>query len=217
MPEDDSPDDRGGLEALSDAVGSDDVKRYYDDWAAQYNHDLAAWGYEAPAIGAGLLASGVAVDGSVLDVGCGTGLTGLALRDAGFTDITGVDISQSSLDLAAQTGAYAHLDQVDLHQLPLSLNPDAFAGLQCIGVLTYVPETDAVLREFCRLVEPSGRVVISQRDDLFAERRCDEVLRNLEADRTCTVVSVSEPAAYLPENEEFGESINVIFVVLEVL
>lgn len=90
MPKDDSSDDRGGLEALSDAVSSDDVKRYYDDWAAQYNQDLSAWGYQAPVIGAGLLSSGVAVDASVLDVGCGTGLTGLALHAAGFSDITGV-------------------------------------------------------------------------------------------------------------------------------
>lgn len=216
MLEDDQTGDRSGLHALSANASSAEIKQYYDDWATRYNQDLEAWGYQAPTVAANLLAQDVPADAKILDVGCGTGLSGLALRMAGFEAVSGVDISQSSLELAGETGAYIRLEQVDLHQLPLPLETAAFDGLQCVGVLSYVPDTEAILREFCRLVASSGLVVFSQRDDIFVERGYESVLRSLESDRSCEVVSVSDPKPYLPANEEFGRAVNVIYVALRV-
>lgn len=216
MPQDDQTGDRSGLHALSANASSADIKRYYDDWATHYNKDLEAWGYQAPTVAANLLAQEVSADASMLDVGCGTGLSGLALRMAGFGTVSGVDISQSSLDLAGQTGAYDQLEQVDLHQLPLPFETAAFGGLQCVGVLSYVPDTEAILREFCRLVAPDGLVVFSQRDDIFLERGYQSVLDTLQGDGVCAAVSVSDPKPYLPANEEFGQAVNVVYVTLRV-
>ncbi|MFT7597628.1 MAG: putative TPR repeat methyltransferase [Acidimicrobiales bacterium] len=216
MSQDEQVGDRSGLNALSANASSADIKQYYDDWAGQYDRDLAAWNYEAPTVAANLLAGGVSADATILDVGCGTGLSGVALQLAGFQKITGVDISQSSLDLAHKTAAYLRLDQVDLHELPLSYGAAEFGGLQCVGVLSYVPDTEAILREFCRLVASGGLVVFSQRDDIYVERDYETVLQNLENGGACTLVSVSDPTPYLPENEEFGEILKVMYVVLQV-
>ncbi len=215
-PQDEQADDRSGLNALSANASSADIKQYYDSWAEKYDQDLASWDYQAPTIAAGILAAGVGADQTILDVGCGTGLSGVALQVAGFRDITGVDISQASIDRARQTGAYVRLDQVDLHELPLSYADAEFGGLQCVGVLSYVPDTDAILREFCRLVAPGGLVVFSQRDDIYQDRGYQAVMRNLETDGACTVESVSDPKPYLPANEEFGQVIKVMYVVLRV-
>lgn len=216
MSQDDQANDRRGLQALVANSSSADIRQYYDDWAGRYDEDLATWNYQAPNVAAGLLERGLSTDAAILDVGCGTGLSGVTLQTAGFGDVTGVDISQSSLDLARETGAYGRLNQVDLHELPLPYGAAEFGGLQCVGVLSYVPDTDAILREFCRLVNADGLIVFSQRDDIYVERDYEAVLRELENDGACTLASVSDPQPYLPENEEFGQEIKVVYAVLRV-
>lgn len=152
---------RSGLNELSASADSEAIAEYYDQWAAEYDNNLRDWNYEAPRIGANLLRQGVPLDERVLDAGCGTGLSGMALQALGYEHITGIDISQISLDLAEQTGAYEHLKLVDMQSLPLPYEADEFAGLQCVGVLTYVPDTDGILREFCRVVRSGGSVMFS--------------------------------------------------------
>ena len=213
---DDQANDRSGLKALSSNPDSTDIEHFYDDWAAQYDQNLTDWNYQAPTVAASLLKREVPVDGKILDAGCGTGLSGAALQTAGYQDITGMDLSQDSLDLAAKTGAYRQLSQVNMQELSLPYEPNTFAGLQGVGVLTYVPDTNAIRREFCRVVQPGGLIVFTQRDDLYADRNCEAVFDALEKDQVWTKVSVSEPQPYLPGNEEYSDKINVIYGVFRV-
>src|SRR5688572_15807029 len=84
-----------------------EVADRYDAWATGYDDDLASWSYRAPEVVADTVVSRQPTAGSVLDVGCGTGLVGRALRARGFTgQIQGLDISQASLEIARQSGAY---------------------------------------------------------------------------------------------------------------
>ena len=213
----DGPDDQQGLDELSSNPDPHAIAEYYDAWAERYDQDVADWSYRSPAIAAQLLKREIGPDGKILDAGCGTGMTGRALRDAGLRQVEGIDISQKSLDLAAQTGAYARLTRVDMHQLPLAFEDSSFAGLQCIGVLSYLPDTEAILREFCRLVRPGGPVVITNRDDYFVERGCADIIDRMEGEGVWQKVSVSDPQPYLPENTEFAGRINVVYCVCRVL
>ncbi len=208
---------RSGLNELSANVDSEAIAQYYDQWAAEYDHDLQDWSYQAPKVAADLLHQGVPLDARVLDAGCGTGLSGLALQALGYGHITGVDISQTSLDLAAQSGAYQELMQVDMQSLSLPYDSDEFAGLQCVGVLTYVPDTDGIVREFCRVVQSGGLIVFTQRDALFAQRNDAAVLQALEDEGLWTVISVSEPQPYLPKNDDYGDKIHVIYCASRVV
>lgn len=203
--------DDQGLVKLGSTPNSDSIADYYDRWAGSYNADLADWSYDAPAHAAALLAASSPLNEPVLDVGCGTGLTGLALRAAGFTDVRGVDISTKSIALAQQTGAYSDLVSADLQSLPLPYGDASVSGMLCIGVLTYVPDTHAILEEFCRICRPSGCTVFTQRDDLFQERGCADILAAMEADGRWQKISISPPMPYLPGNEEFAEQIQVIY------
>ena len=80
---------------------------WQDDWADSYDASLVSWGYPAPRRMAETLAAhGVPSTAAILDLGCGTGMSGEALRahDPSFSGtLTGVDISQKSLDLVAAT------------------------------------------------------------------------------------------------------------------
>jgi len=95
---------------------SKDVAVYYDEWAEKYNEDLKAWEYLAPVEAVKLLKQFMPESGKIIDAGCGTGLTGNALRDMGYKEITGIDISEKSILLAQKTGAYSLLKQLDLQK-----------------------------------------------------------------------------------------------------
>lgn len=206
--------DTGEHDWLKDgSTSSGQLKQIYDDWATNYDDNLKSWDYRAPAHAARMLSGTIPANSVVLDVGCGTGLTGQALRAAGFTGpVDGVDLSPASLKKAEERDVYRTLSPVDLQALPLPLADDCYDAVLCVGVLTYVPESENVLREFARVVRPGGSVLVTQRDDLFHERNFATTLENM-AD-TFGDLRVSDPLPYLPGNPDFGDAINVIYVMM---
>ena len=80
-----------------------EVADRYNEWAQGYDDDLTSWSYQAPTVVAATVVTRHPEAGSALDVGCGTGLVGRALRTRGFTgQILGLDISQASIEIARQ-------------------------------------------------------------------------------------------------------------------
>ncbi len=175
------------------------VTERYDQWAQSYDDDLAAWSYQAPEVVAETVVSRHPAAESVLDVGCGTGLVGRTLRARGFAGrLLGLDLSQASLELAREHGGYDSLDPADLQQ-PLALEDDIVDAVVCVGVMTYLPEVEAVWREFARVARPDGIVVVTQREDLWTERSCQAVVDRLESEGVWTPEDITGPAPYLPE------------------
>lgn len=102
------------LAAVYDIDTPEDARDLYDRWAARYDDDLTAAGYATPTRVAAALARHAGSTGNaVLDFGCGTGLCGVALHQAGFTTIDGVDISAGMLAEARARGLYRHLWQTE--------------------------------------------------------------------------------------------------------
>ena len=177
----------------------DAVAARYDAWAKSYDGDLADWSYQGPAVVAGIVAEKHPDAASVLDVGCGTGLVGRALRDRGFAGrLLGLDISTASLAVAEQGGAYDSLEPADLQQ-PLPVVDDTVDAVVCVGVMTYLPEVEAVWREFARVVRPAGLVVLTQREDIWHDRDCRTVVDRLADEGIWTPLDVTGPAPYLPD------------------
>ena len=139
----------------------------------------------------------------LLDAGCGTGLVGRALKAKGFHDVVGIDPSSESLDVAAKAQSYRALAEADFGSLPLNLSDGSFSGLVSVGALSDVANLEEVLREFCRVVHPKGTIVVTERSDLFDERRTGDVFKALEADESWKIITVTEPLPYLPDDPEF--------------
>ncbi len=198
-------------QSLGDSAG---VRQYYNGWTRSYEADVLSWGYEAPTAAVAFLASRVDPGAQILDAGCGTGLVGQALKAAGYHDVVGVDLSPDSLDLAAKTQCYRALAEADFNDLPTELIDGSFSALLSIGVLSYVSDLEAVLREFSRVVESSGTIVVTERTDLFAERSTGDVFARLEADGTWKILTVTDPQPYIPGHPEFAD-IDVHFGVFE--
>lgn len=176
-----------------------EVAGRYDAWAQSYDDDLTSWSYQAPGVVAETVVIRHPRAGSVLDIGCGTGLVGRALRARGFGgEIHGRDISGASLEVARQSGAYDSDEQADL-QKRLAFEDDSIDAVVCVGVMTYLPDVQAVWREFARVARPGGLVVTTQREDLWQPRECQTVIDRLRSEGVWTPLAVTGPAPYLPE------------------
>ena len=176
-----------------------EVADRYDAWALSYDDDLASWSYQAPAVVAEAVGTRHPAAASVLDVGCGTGLVGQALRARGFAgQLLGLDLSDTSLEIARQGGAYDSLARSDL-QRRLPVEDDSVDAVVCVGVMTYLPDVDATWREFARVVRAPGIVVATQREDLWHSRECQAVVERLENEGVWTPLEITGPAPYLPE------------------
>ncbi|MDA1310681.1 MAG: class I SAM-dependent methyltransferase [Proteobacteria bacterium] len=189
----------------------------YDAMAPNYDEQLWNWAYEAPEQAAKLLAKYLPdlKTATILDCGCGTGMTGAALRKVGAGGvITGLDMSEASLEVARTKGVYDRLEAADLNQ-PLAFEDDGIDGVLCVGVLSYVRE-EPLWREWKRVIRPGGVVVFTSRDDFFESRGYADTLARLEAEGGWTMEHVSDPMPYLADHPEFAEDIQVVYCVCRV-
>jgi predicted TPR repeat methyltransferase len=201
---------------LQGTTDAGEVAGRYNQWAATYDHDLAAWSYRAPELVAGRIVDRLPDARSVLDAGCGTGLVGRALRAAGFAgEIHGTDVSKASLDVAEMTNAYTTLAVADL-QRPMDNADDSFDALACVGVMTYVPGVETAWREFARVVGSGGLIVVTQREDLWDSRGCQGVIDALAEASVWAPLEVTGPEPYLPGNPDGMAPVGVYYVTARV-
>ncbi|MGB7756407.1 MAG: class I SAM-dependent methyltransferase [Salinisphaera sp.] len=201
--------DRAALTDIQNA-SLEDLQSYYDGWSEAYDVDLAAMGYQAPQVAARILAEyELARTAPILDVGCGTGLTGQALGREGFEHITGLDLSQVSLERAKAKGCYQELCACDINQ-PLPLADRQFAAAQCIGTLTYVRDVSPFMRELCRVVQPGGLILFTHRKDLYGDA-FQAALDTVSAQGLWALVHHSEPQPYLPNYKAFDDAQDIYY------
>ncbi len=154
------------------------VEEEYDTVGDTYDDTLRDWQYESPEIASELMERFVCMGSRILDAGCGTGLSGTALRQRGYGNIIGVDISVNSLQIARKTDAYIKLHKMNL-QDSLPFGHNELDAVNCIGVLTYIENT-SLLHEFCRIVRPGGYVIFSQRADIYYQKDYETKLQEME-------------------------------------
>lgn len=173
----------------------------YNRWSTEYDADLDALGYNAPRAGAELLAACVADKGArVLDAGAGTGMVGAELHRAGFQRITALDMSPGMLAQAEQKSVYEQLVVGELGK-PLPFGTGGFAGVTCIGVLTFGHAPPQALDELVRVTEAGGTVVFSMRTDFYSEGGFDARQAALEAAGRWRLRERSEPFQAMPRGE----------------
>src|SRR5262249_40215930 len=81
------------------------VRTLFDQYAARFDRALEDLSYAAPALLRDAITRQASRFGTMLDLGCGTGLAGAALR-ARVDWLIGIDLSASMIEQARQKGLY---------------------------------------------------------------------------------------------------------------
>ena len=162
------------------ATSADELREVYDSWADRYDCELLEdWGYTSPQEAVQLLLETTDSDDlKVLDAGCGTGLVGELLKEAGISSITGIDYSPGMLARAETKGVYEALHTMDMN-LPLTLPSDCFDAVTCIGTFTSAHVKPEAVTELARVTRSGGALVFTVRDDYWQSTNFIDLVTDL--------------------------------------
>lgn len=150
-----------------------ETQKIYADWADTYEADVTAMAYATPdRIAAALLNVTDDVTAPILDFGCGTGLSGLALRKAGFTTIDGTDISPEMLQHATakefagrplyRTTALGNPDDTGIKQ-------GSYPIIVATGVISLGAAPPELLTQLLASLDSGGILAFSYNDPTLAD------------------------------------------------
>lgn len=152
------------LDRIYQASGDAEMRDAYDKWAEEYDRDVLDSGYITPARIAEALSQFVGNRNQpVMDYGCGTGLSGIALKKAGFSTIDGVDLSEKMLEAARETGAYRDLDLVEPEAPPASQLAD-YRAITATGVISRGAAPASLYHDMVEVMQPGARLALSIND-----------------------------------------------------
>ncbi|MCF6231541.1 MAG: methyltransferase domain-containing protein [Rhodobacteraceae bacterium] len=149
---------------LDKAYVKQDARQLYDRWADSYDAEVGDNGYATPGRCAMALRAYMPDQTlPILDFGCGTGLSGLALRLAGFSAIDGIDLSADMLKQAAGKGLYRTLTLIE-EDGALGHTPGDYHAIAAIGVIGAGAAPISVFDTLMDGLATGGKLVFSFND-----------------------------------------------------
>jgi predicted TPR repeat methyltransferase len=164
------------LKSVYDKSTVEDQRKIYKNWAETYDAEtLGDFGWMGFKPAAEEFAKRILdKDARILDAGCGTGLSGIALTEQGFTNIHGKDLSPEMLTQAKKTGVYNSLSEVNLTN-PILVEEPYDAIFSC-GVFGFGPPYPQHLHYLIDILNPGGHAVITVNGKGWVETKWPEEL-----------------------------------------
>ena len=158
---------------------SEDTFAHYEDWAETYDEEITENDYAQPRRCAAALAQySSSSEINVLDIGCGSGLSGMALSDSGFKNIDGCDFSPAMLEKAMNTDVYKKLFLADINQ-ELNIEAETYDAVSAVGVLAFAHIRTEALRQMLRTIKSEGLLVIGLNEHYWEGDSVGEKIRSL--------------------------------------
>jgi predicted TPR repeat methyltransferase len=181
------------LDTVYAANSPDELAEAYQGWADSYDRETLELGYCLPFVITAWLARYVpANSGSILDAGCGTGLSGPLLQALGYNDNCGLDFSDKMLEAAKGRGGYSAFVQAELGKI-LPFESEQFAAFISTGVFTAGHAPAEALFELVRVLKPDGYAIFTVRDNVFENGGFAKIIAQLCANETWRLVEHSKP------------------------
>lgn len=99
----------------------------------------------------------------ILDVGCGGGILAESMAARG-ADVTGIDLSEKPLSVAAlhglESGVQVRYERIAAEDIA-AREPGSFDVVTCMEMLEHVPDPSAIVRACATLLKPGGQVFFS--------------------------------------------------------
>ena len=187
------------------------AKPLYDDWVKTYDSDLTAWGWTPPRLIAEKLTEMGFVDKAdvkVLDLGCGTGLSGEALQKGkiGSNGMVGIDLSPNSIEHLGKEkpGLYSEAHAANLDEKLDILKDGDFDVAISSGVMSYIENYPNFYGEVLRVLKPGAIFCFTQNAQVWDDdaRECKTVADKLVAEGKWECKSVGDPQDYTPLNPD---------------
>jgi len=187
----------------------EEIREIYNDWASTYEADITAEGYATPQRAAAALAEFVEdKEQPILDIGCGTGLSGRALKDAGFTTIDGADTSAEMLSQADKKGIYRSLLEVDPNA-ELPFKDGTYALITAIGVIGPGAAPISLFDALMHKLGKGGKLLFSLNDHALVDSGTLGMIHEW-TDCGAAVLLFSEEGPHLP-----GRNLNSTIYLIE--
>lgn len=160
------PDDRLGARLRLASLGAADpatrdlhtyVRTLFDQYAPRFDRALEDLNYSAPALLREAVTGHAARFGTMLDLGCGTGLAGVAFRPQ-VDWLIGVDLSPRMVEVARAKGIYDKLIVDDIARCLAQQRADkaAFHLVIAADVFAYVADFAEACRAVAQVLAPGG-------------------------------------------------------------
>lgn len=146
----------------------------YADWADTYDAEVTARGYHTPARVATALAPLCQPNTPILDFGCGTGLSGIALQKQGFTHLDGTDVTAEMLAKATALNLYEKtwLSAPD----DLSFGRGAYSAIVAVGVISLGAAPADLLGALMAKLTTGGLLAMSFNDPTLSDDSYSDAL-----------------------------------------
>lgn len=180
----------------------------YDNWASDYNKDVADRGWVGPKYLVDYLMeivdqgkiniSPASPNFKAIDVGCGSGLVGTYLKEKGFSHIDGTDLSQGMLTEAHKTGAYQTLIgwQNLNNPLPFFLHGQYDLTI-CCGVFALDFVEPKSLQWLIQVTKPGGTIIMSTKTHYYDTYDFEGYYQSLEEAGQIKLVDCRRDQPYL--------------------
>ena len=190
--------DEDRLRWIYSATNDTELRGRYQQWATDYDQDLAEMSWRAPSACAERAVHHAGIAARVLDAGCGTGLVGLALHELGVRQLVGFDLSPAMLDIARERNIYESVVEGSLLE-PLPFNRGTFDVVVSVGVFTHGHVGPAGLAGLTTAIRSGGFLTMTFRDDTIDALGHGAELRRLESEGTVTLIDRTEPEPLILE------------------
>lgn len=195
--------DDGLFNSSYDLRDPEQTRAHYRAWADSYDDELIGQGYAQPERVAQALERLTKDHGvDVFDVGCGTGLSGRALHDAGYHNLSGCDYSTEMLGRAREAGVYHTLFDADLNQ-PLAVDDGSYGAVTAVGCFSFGHIDPSAVDELLRVLRPGGALLIAVNEPYFNEGRLMARLYRHAAEGRVQIV-FTERGAHIPGHDIRG-------------
>lgn len=191
------------LDAAYALESPEDNRALYARWAATYDSGfIEPTGYVYHTNVARLFVeAGGSTNGLTLDVGCGTGVVGSALRDMGQPRVDGIDISTEMLAAARAKRTpdgdpvYHRLIEADL-TAGIALDDDTYGGVVSVGTFTHGHLGPEPIAELLRIALPGALFAIGINRDHYRALGFDDWFDRRRAEGRIVDLVVHDVAVY---------------------
>ena len=184
-----------------EATNDKELEGRYDQWAADYDSDLATeFAWNAPQNATAVFVKHVDKSAHILDAGAGTGLVGECLAEVGYKDLVAMDLSQGMLDEAKSKNLYNAFHQMALGGT-LDFVTGEFDAVISVGVFTQGHAPANSFDELARITKPGGLIVFSLRVDIYESSGFQRQQTGMEDSGVWELAEMTEEYQPLPKGE----------------